>query len=126
MYDGDRPLADTAVLSAVEGSSSVCQFATLRSVDGKWTDRPHWVRVQPGTHSFSIECTTRVWMGAGTINSSRAQLAVTVADMKPRHIYVARYAQLAGNRIDVKIEDLGENSDYGLVLGNGKFVRPDF
>jgi len=119
MYDGDHPLSDTTVLSAFDDISprSVCTVATLQKVDDNWTSRgifPAWVRVKPGTHSFVIHCSANFSMGYYT----RAELSFSVPDMKPRHIYVARYQRVYGG-VRVKVDDLGENSNYKLP--GGKF-----
>lgn len=45
-----------------------------------------------------------------------ADVDVEVKDMRPRHVYVARYTESAG-KVQVTVEDLGENPNYGITLG---------
>lgn len=129
MYEGDLPLRETAILSALDDASSVsvCMVATVQGVDGKETSRsvlPGWVRVQPGTHSFAVDCSSNFSLGYRSIDYSQAKLSFKVENMKARHVYVARYSKLPGG-VGVTVDDLGENSGYLLPL-KGKSVRPEF
>jgi hypothetical protein len=64
-----------------------------------------------------------------SINYRLANLEVEVKDMKPRHVYVARYRE-SGNGVAVYVEDLGENPEYGVWIGlegaNRKYHRVGF
>lgn len=128
MYEGDRPLSDTAVFSARDELSSICPLArTIHSVDNRSTSKwayPMWVRVTPGTHSFSIQCTIKTSLGFHEVGRYYVNLDVTIPEMKPRHVYVANYEEVAG-KIKITAEDLGENSYYSIQIGE-KFVTPEF
>jgi hypothetical protein len=133
MYSGDHPLSDTAVFSALDDSSgaSVCLVSTIQAVDQNKTSRmtfPVWVRVRPGPHSFLIHCTTGFAGGYQSIISYRVELLVKMADMRPRHIYVARYKPTKDG-VRIVVDDLGERSNYSLTVGsslNRKTVKPSF
>lgn len=131
MYDGEHPLADTAVLSALDDIShaSVCTVATVQKVDEKTTSRgifPGWVRVLPGPHSFVIHCSYDFSMVGLVINFKRVRLTFTVEDMKPKHVYVARYSKYA-EAVEVAVEDLGENPSYVIPRkGADHKVRAEF
>jgi hypothetical protein len=128
MYEGDRPLSDTAVFSARNELLASCPHgATVQMVDSRKTSRwiyPMWVRVAPGTHSFVVQCTLETYLVANKIVRKYVNLEVKVPDMKPRHVYVARY-DLIGGKIKIAADDLGENSYYSIQLGD-KLVTPDF
>jgi len=126
MYEGESPLADTAVFSSLDERATQHEVATIRSVDGKDTPRsvfPVWVRVLPGTHHFTVHYSTNYGIGAGAITYKYAELPVTVVDMKPRHVYVARFGRTAQG-VSVSVEDLGERPRYGIHTGGG--VNPKY
>lgn len=128
MYEGDHPLSDTAVFSAHDELSAICPGgANVRKVDDKETSRfasPMWVRVTPGTHSFVVECTNSAGRRANKLYRKYADLEIKIPDMKPRHVYVTRYNEVA-QKIEVTTDDLGENSYYSIQLGD-QFITPEF
>ena len=127
MYEGDLPLSDTAVFSAHDELSAVCLAATVQMVDSNKTSRwtfPMWVRVAPGNHSFVVQCTTEASRGFNEVSRKYANLEIEVPDIKPRHVYVAHYEEVAG-KIRITTEDLGENSYYSVQIGE-KLVTPEF
>lgn len=116
MYEGDVPLANTAVFSSLDDRATPRNESRIHSVDGKPTSCvqagcPYWVRVLPGAHQFLVR-----YLLPGIPVQRYANVPVQVPDMKPRHVYVARY-QLSGNTVRVTFEDLGEDPDYGIPLG---------
>jgi len=117
----NHPLSDTSVfttaprgipnpprtaiaITGIDGVSRSCFFSEAGC--------PVWVRVLPGDHTFSTD-----------------YIKVDVADMKPRHVYVAHVKRLEG-RVVVEVEDLGENPVYGFMLGavglNAEYCRVVF
>jgi len=118
-YEGDVPLAETAVFVAQDEKATLMHVSRVRAVDGKGTSCaqvgcPFWVRVLPGSHSFSVEYTSQ-WTAS---RHQYANLDVAVADMKPRHVYVVRYRE-KDESVQQAVEDLGENPDFGLELRAG-------
>ena len=127
MYNGDHPLSETAVFSAYDDTSSrpICWVTTIQKVDDKNTSLmayPMWVRVRPGTHSFVVHCSKNF-----TLRSyQQAEILITVEDMKPRHVYVARYHNTRDG-IGVRVDDLGENPSYGIPVDTkGTRIKPNF
>ncbi len=131
MYETDSPQAETAVFSSVDDRATQHEVATIRAVDGKDTPRsvfPVWVRVLPGTHHFSIHYSTNYGVGGGAITYRYVELPVTVVDMKPRHVYVARFRRTAQG-VSASVEDLGERPRYGIHTGgpvNPKYHQVEF
>lgn len=121
MMDSARPPADTAVFSALDDKGIKFVDSRIPSVDGKETSCievgcPYWVRVAPGSHSFVVHYTSNFSWGFRTSGYSYAKLNIDIPDMQPRHVYVARYKEFK-DRVEVRIEDLGENPSYGITLG---------
>ncbi len=63
------------------------------------------------------------------ISYKRADLEIVVRDMKPRHVYVARYRK-SSSGVSALVEDLGENPEFGVWVGlegaNRKYHRVTF
>jgi hypothetical protein len=69
------------------------------------------------SHAFTIRYRTDFHGVPGVTNSGQKEttLQVPVPDMKPRHVYVARYERdPVTNSVRVQVEDLGENSKFAL------------
>jgi hypothetical protein len=129
MGAGEGALSNTAILSAYDDVSggSVCVAATVREVDNNATSPwifPAWVRVDPGTHSFRIQCTSDLAIAGNYITARRSEFEFSVTDMKPRHVYVARYLRTPAG-VKLVVQNLGENSRYMLPFRYGH-VRPQF
>jgi hypothetical protein len=121
MYEGDRPLAATAVFASHDDKATKHIEARITQVNGKETSCfevgcPYWVRVLPGDHKFKIRYATNFSLSVGAVTHNFTNLEVDVSNMKAGHVYVARYAERQG-RVSVHIEDLGSRPDYGLTLG---------
>ncbi|MBX3621877.1 MAG: hypothetical protein KF891_18045 [Rhizobacter sp.] len=117
MYDGSPPLQNTAVFASVDQETGTDVVATVTSVDGKPTSCaeagcPLWVRVLPGKHTFAVRYTADIHMSG----YSYANLVFTLENMKPLHVYHARYIQTDG-RVVARVEDLGERPNFGITLG---------
>jgi len=52
-----------------------------------------------------------------------AELPVEIPDLKPRHVYQAHYVRGEGNAVRVEVQDLGENPDFGIWLGQAGINR---
>ncbi len=78
---------------------------------------PFWVRVTPGTHSFKLQYVADSTLsGPGLrINFKRAEIALTVENMKAGHTYYTRYERQDGKVISY-VEDLGANANFGMVI----------
>lgn len=111
-YDGDHPRADTAVFIATDTKTPTPSFGRIHFTDNKQygclvNGCPYAVRVKPGRHEFKVRY-------AGDLNNGLYKEAFIRVefDMKPRHVYVARYYQDADKQVLAKIEDLGEKPAY--------------
>ena len=121
MYEGAPSLAETTVFAAVDDKQTKHVAIGIQQIDGKepscWqVGCPIWTRVLPGTHKFSVRYSSNFGLAGGMISYQRADLEVEVKDMKPRHVYVARYRD-SGGRVSVLVEDLGENPQFGVWVG---------
>ena len=134
MYEGSPSIADTTVFAAVDDKQTKHTAIGIQLIDGKepscWqVGCPIWTRLSPGTHNFSVRYSTDFGLATGAITYRRADLEIEVKDMKPRHVYVARYKESSG-RIAVFVEDLGENPEFGVWVGlegaNRKYHRVSF
>ena len=134
MYEGTPELSNTSVFAAVDEKQTKQVGVEIQLIDGKepscWqVGCPIWARVLPGTHKFLVRYSTDFRLALPSINYRLANLEVEVKDMKPRHVYVARYRE-SGNGIAVYVEDLGENPEYGVWIGlegaNRKYHRVGF
>lgn len=111
-YVGQHPLADTAVFIATDTKSTTPSMGRIHYVDGKETDClasgcPMLVRVKPGRHEFLLRY-------AGDMNRGKYKEALIRVefDTRPGHVYIARYAVEADEKIVARIEDLGEKPAY--------------
>jgi len=121
MYDGSPPKGETAVFASLDDSSAKYNDSRIYIADGKKPSCievgcPYWVRVLPGTHTFVVRYTSDATWSFQHSGYRYADLTIEVRDMKPRHVYVVRYRQLA-NDVQYAVEDLGENPKYGITLG---------
>lgn len=124
MHDTSLPLSQTSVFSVLNDTGAKFAVPGIRTVDGKETSCfqvgcPIWVRVAPGAHTFGFRYATNFRLVGPFISHQAADLTITVRDMKPRHVYVARTREMGDNTLRVDVEDLGENPDYGITLGLG-------
>lgn len=122
VYEGVRPLEDTAVFVAQPGAKSFQGYrAGVHRIDGKNAvpfivdfnmgyGSVRWVRVLPGTHTFRLYYQTNSGIG-GQYYFTYSTLKVE--DMKPRHVYMAKY-KIVGEYLHVGYEDLGEDPDFYL------------
>jgi hypothetical protein len=120
-YEGSPPLSGTAVFASFDEETVKSNDSRIQSVDGKGTPCsevgcPYWVRVLPGKHVFSVHYTANHQFVFNGITFKSANLSIEVPDMKPSHVYVARYRQVEG-RVDFTVEDLGEKPKFGITLG---------
>lgn len=128
--ESNFPLRDTAVLIALDDrhpyGTHLAQ-TTITGANGKLftycnlNGCPYWVRAKQGMNTFIIQYQTDAQLapsitGAGLGVTSKIFKKEVVIDMKPRHIYVARYKR-QNDSISIDIEDMGENADYGIYLG---------
>lgn len=111
-YEGQHPLADTAVFIATDTRSATPSMGRIHYVDDRETDChasgcPMLIRVKPGRHAFSLRY-------AGDMNRGAYKEALIRVefDARPRHVYIARYTTEADQRVVAKIEDLGEKPAY--------------
>ena len=111
-YEGAHPLADTAVFIATDTSSATPSIGRIHYVDDRETDClasgcPLLVRVKPGRRAFSLRY-------AGDMNRGKYKEALIRVefDARPRHVYIARYAIEADQKVVATIEDLGEKPAY--------------
>jgi hypothetical protein len=123
MHEGSPPLSSTAVFASFDESSVKFNDSRIRSADGKDTSCfevgcPYWVRVLPGKHVFSVRYTANHQWSYMSSGFNYADLSIEVPDMKPGHVYVARYRE-TGDRVAVIVEDLGEKPKFGITLGYG-------
>jgi hypothetical protein len=112
------PLSQTAVFSAYD-ETRAGQYANIQMVDGKETSRgvfPLWVRVLPGDHVFLVRKLDRTGLSGKSAYSETSDFRVTVKDMKPRHVYVARFRERNGASV-VEVENLGQSPNYAIPLG---------
>jgi len=121
MYQGNQPLSTTTVFSSLDNNQTKHVEARITHVNGKETSCfevgcPYWVRVLPGANRFTIRYATNFSLGVGVITHNYAVIDVDVADMRPSHVYVARYSE-RGSRVSVQVEDLGGRPKYGITLG---------
>ena len=133
-YEGSHAQAETAVFASFDQQSAKYVDARITLVDTTKTPswevgHPYWVRVKPGAHAFRIAYKTDYRLAGPAINWREATIDVTVADMKPGHVYVARYRESWGG-VAVQVEDLGERPDFGINLGlegvNAKTYKVEF
>lgn len=129
-YEGSHPRADTAVFASFDINTAKYVDARITRVDTTKTasleaGHPYWVRVKPGAHTFHISYSTNFRVGS----HSQAMIEVPLTDMKPGHVYIARYRE-AGGRVAVRVEDMGEKPDFGIPLGldgvNAKTYKVEF
>ena len=119
--DKNHPLSDTSVFStAPQGLPNPPRTAiAITGIDGvsrscffSEAGCPVWVRVLPGDHTFTTDF-----------------IKVNVTGMRPRHVYVAHVKSVEG-RVVAEVEDLGENPEYGFMLGavglNAEYCRVVF
>jgi hypothetical protein len=120
-YKGDHPRTDTAIFMAEDNSNRNFFSSSIVRVDDKsvvnfMLPGVFAVRVLPGTHKFVVQAiwdNTNSVTTAGTYKSQEIEL--TVEDMKPLHVYVARYRETESGA-EVAIEDLGERPRYKTTL----------
>jgi len=135
-YEGTQPLENTSVFAAIDDKQSKHVVIGISLIDGKepscWqVGCPIWTRILPGTHKFSVRYSSNFGFGnvASTIKYETAILEVEVKDMKPQHVYVARYKEFGGG-VRVYVEDLGENPEFGVWIGlegaNRKYHKVTF
>ena len=116
-YSTQVALADTAIFSSFDELSAATNDSHVLLVDEKklsaYDDgNPYWVRVLPGDHKFRVRYAVNQRLGDGSA-SAWAFLDIDVDDMKPRHVYVTRYAESDG-RVRMHVEDLGELTSYSI------------
>ena len=111
-YVGLHPLADTAVFIATDTKSATPSMGRIHYVDAKETDClasgcPMLVRVKPGRHEFLLRY-------AGDMNRGKYKEALIRVEFDTRagHVYIARYAVEADEKIVAIIEDLGAKPAY--------------
>ena len=109
--------SETTVFVAADQKFNAPVLTTIIGVDGRevncdWNyGCPLWVRVDPGSHVFSIEYASDPHFIAGM--KFKRIIDVAVKNMIPRHVYVARYSRnFEENTISVNIEEFGENSNF--------------
>ncbi|MCO5400749.1 hypothetical protein [Ralstonia soli] len=123
MYEGNPPLSTTTVFSASDHTQTKHIVARITQVDGKDTSCfqvgcPIWVRVLPGSHTFTIRYTANIALMGPVITSTVATVNIEVVDMKPMHVYEARYQEFYDQkRLNATFADLGEKPKVGLWLG---------
>ncbi len=111
-FNGEHPQADTAVFIATDTKTPTPSFGRIHYVDNQQygcliNGCPYAVRVKPGRHEFKVRYT-------GDLNNGLYKEAFVRVefDMKPRHVYVARYYIDADKQVLAKVEDLGEKPAY--------------
>lgn len=125
-YSEGNSLSNTTVFSAVSRSPQA--VAKITAIDGvsttcwdlKVRDCPYWARLLPGDHTFRIDF---VAVGGAALVMTNPRVDVQVKDMKARHVYTAHYV-IIGNELRVDVEDLGENPDFGIILGRSRTHFP--
>ena len=125
MYEGNPPLSDTTVFSASDHTRTKYIDARVIAVDGKETSCvqagcPYWVRVLPGVHTFRVRYTTDLGFGGyKEIVSRVATVNIEIEDMRPMHVYEARYRESSDKQtLHSGFVDLGERpAKGGLWLG---------
>lgn len=131
MYEGSPSLSNTAVFAVLDDKATKHNESRIVSVNGKepsctQVGCPYWVRVLPGNHKFVVRYTSSHYWGKVGSGYKYADLTVEVSDMKPKHVYVARYQELS-DQVKVVVEDMGENSGYGIPLYlDKKIYRAEF
>ncbi|WP_158527797.1 hypothetical protein [Pseudomonas sp. URMO17WK12:I1] len=121
MHDESVPVANTAVFVSLDDRTTKINDSRIQSVNNKETSCfkvgcPYWVRVQPGRHIFNVLYTSNHHWNLNQMGHTYAHLSIEIQNMKPRHVYVARYRE-ESNQVDFTVEDLGENPDFGITLG---------
>lgn len=121
MYEGTPSFANTTVFVAIDEKQTKHTVVGIQLIDGKepscWqVGCPIWTRLLPGTHKFTVRYSTDYGLAASAITYRSAALDIEVKDMKPRHVYVARYRE-SSDQVGVVVEDLGENPDFGIWIG---------
>ncbi|WP_431046460.1 hypothetical protein [Roseateles sp. L2-2] len=106
---------------ALDQSTAQVADARISAVDSvttpSWKNgHPFWVRVKPGTHRFAIVSKANYQFSGPLITWNEGRREITIPEMKPRHVYIARYHWVQ-QRPAMQIEDLGENPDFSLVFG---------
>lgn len=116
-FDKSHPHSDTAVFAVnsvmvsaegrknLDGSVLEVDGRSMRTISATW-EYPVWVRVLPGEHEFKV------------IHSKHPLYvvkAVTVKDMKPRHVYVEEIHDY-GSTYRMEVQDLGENPSFSEHL----------
>jgi len=133
-YEENVDIAETAVFSALDETSTHYNDTRVFGVDGvqpscAQVGCPYWVRVIPGKHVFHVRYTSDPHWNYMSSGFNYANLEVVLEDMKPRHVYVMRFSR-NGDEIGYRVEDLGENPEYGIMLGlkgaNQKYHRVQF
>jgi hypothetical protein len=119
-YEGNLPLANTAVFAAFDYKSEGA-LINIPFVDGKEMPKfdagyPYWVRVLPGRHTFTVRYNWDYGLSVGTVTWKTVDLPIEIPEMMPLHVYAARYTR-RGNRVSVSIEDIGERPNFGIILG---------
>ncbi len=106
-YPGTHALADTAVFMARDNQSGEHVIATVQAVNETSVrlKAPIGVRVLPGRHTFHIQYTSGI--------RKTEKLLQLEVDVKPLHVYVARYDEVAGT-VSARVEDLGIRPVVGI------------
>ena len=121
MHGENVPITNTAVFVSLDDKATKINDSRIQSVNNKETSCfkvgcPYWVRVQPGRHTFNILYTSNHHWNLNQSGYTYANLSIEIKNMKPRHVYVARYRE-ENKQVKFTVEDLGENPDFGITLG---------
>jgi hypothetical protein len=119
LYSGERPFGDTSVFSAYDDRSQLCTVSNVLKVDGLDTSRvriPIWVRVAPGSHAFTVQCSRNFSTSSAAIQYSRQELPAVIQNMKPGYVYVARFST-EDQTIKLRVEELPKAANYSVPLG---------
>jgi hypothetical protein len=123
MHSPEVARTETAIFVSADQRTSEPVLSTLVAVDGRKVNCdfnagcPVWARVSAGSHVFTIKYRADFHGVTGVTNSGHkeTELEAVVPEMKPRHVYVARYTRsLSDNTVSIRVEDLGENPKFAL------------
>lgn len=125
----NHPLSNTSVFTT-DGflGNSNGQILSVNGVETScWeVGCPIWVRVKPGTNKFTVSLSV---YDNGIASYKVGVTEVVINEMKPKNVYKAKF-DVVNTEFKVSIEDLGENSEYGIHLGlegvNKKFYPVKF
>jgi len=115
--------SESSIFVSVDQRTNEPVLSTLLAVDDRPVEChfnagcPVWTRVSAQGHEFSILYRANFYglPGVTTSGHEEAVLKVKVDEMKPRHVYVARYfREHSTNNVSVRVEDLGENPKFAL------------